>query len=492
MLKSSLLEILRTFTKEDLVKFEDFVKSPYYNKNSNVVRLFMAIRKFAPGFIDAKLSKEEVWKKIYPDKKYNYGIMKNLIHELSKLSEEFLKQEFYGENKMRNDQDLCYAVYKKNLFKLLISKYAAFEKKYTEKAYISSNLTLWEYYACLADFHALKSFTTMAYTKAPDAESELILEADYDLYNLLLKSLHSMANYRVGKKFNKEKYRKINLLEELLNFLTPSYIENLLVELRPRSEQAYLLINSYYMMFKAFEESSAEVNYFDFKKAVFGISGKASSEDFRVLVRCLTICLGIIKPRELNMHREMFEINNLMLENNIFLEDNGFLSEIHFNKYISYCCTCHEAEIAEKFLHGYSLHLAADSKDSCVNYGLAEINFAKGEYKKSLENLTKVNNIYFDLKFSSKSLHIMNCYELDDFESFLYLLDSGKHLAKYNEPLENDLTNNFKKFLEIVSALFELKRNPAESNIMAIKETVNNSYPYRKTWLLEKIVELQK
>jgi len=45
MLKSSLLEILRTFTKPELIKFEDLVRPPCFNKKDNVTKLFHEIKK---------------------------------------------------------------------------------------------------------------------------------------------------------------------------------------------------------------------------------------------------------------------------------------------------------------------------------------------------------------------------------------------------------------------------------------------------------------
>ena len=69
MLKSSLLEILRTFSKEELKKFEDFVRSPYFNKKEKLVKLFLAIKKYAPEFADANLDKEKVWSDI-PNPKF--------------------------------------------------------------------------------------------------------------------------------------------------------------------------------------------------------------------------------------------------------------------------------------------------------------------------------------------------------------------------------------------------------------------------------------
>ena len=85
MNKSSLIEILRSFDKEELTKFEDFLNSPYHNKNRNTLRLFTVVKKYFPNFKSEELNKEIVWKKLFPDKDYNYGVMKNQIHELSKL-----------------------------------------------------------------------------------------------------------------------------------------------------------------------------------------------------------------------------------------------------------------------------------------------------------------------------------------------------------------------------------------------------------------------
>ncbi|MBK9332694.1 MAG: hypothetical protein IPM96_09925 [Ignavibacteria bacterium] len=59
MLKSSLLEIIRTFTKQELIKFEDFVRSPYFNKKENVINLFLEIKKYSPDYENENLKKEK-------------------------------------------------------------------------------------------------------------------------------------------------------------------------------------------------------------------------------------------------------------------------------------------------------------------------------------------------------------------------------------------------------------------------------------------------
>jgi len=93
MLNSTLIEIFKTFEKTDLKRFEDFLKSPYFNKKTNVVALFNIIKTHFPDYKTENLKKETVWKKLYPDKNFNYGVMKNFIHDLTKLAENYLQTQ---------------------------------------------------------------------------------------------------------------------------------------------------------------------------------------------------------------------------------------------------------------------------------------------------------------------------------------------------------------------------------------------------------------
>lgn len=86
MQKSTVIEILRTFTQDELKEFEDFVSSPYFNKNKSINKLYDVVRKYHPDFKSDDIKKENLWKRIYPGKKYNYGTMKNLIFDLNRLA----------------------------------------------------------------------------------------------------------------------------------------------------------------------------------------------------------------------------------------------------------------------------------------------------------------------------------------------------------------------------------------------------------------------
>ena len=129
MEKSTLVEILRTFSKDELTSFGDLAASPYFNKKTNVTKLCKALNKFAPAFPAEKITKEEMWKLIFPGKKYNYGIMKNLIYDLNKLAVKFIELETYSQKSFDNDLNILDGYRLKNLKSLFIKKAAETRKR---------------------------------------------------------------------------------------------------------------------------------------------------------------------------------------------------------------------------------------------------------------------------------------------------------------------------------------------------------------------------
>ncbi len=119
MEKSKLTNRLRIFSAQEMKDFILFADSPYFNSNAALTRLLKYLQKYHPDLKSKKLSKELVYKKIFPEK----GVFKekrlnDLMSHLFKLSEDFLafnrfkkspvarsKQEFlsYRERGMNKD-----------------------------------------------------------------------------------------------------------------------------------------------------------------------------------------------------------------------------------------------------------------------------------------------------------------------------------------------------------------------------------------------------
>jgi hypothetical protein len=82
MIKSPSIEIIKTFSKDEFKRFVDFAESPYFNKNSNLLKTVKYLKRISPEFKGDKLEDEKMWTAVFGKKDFNYGVMKNLTHEL--------------------------------------------------------------------------------------------------------------------------------------------------------------------------------------------------------------------------------------------------------------------------------------------------------------------------------------------------------------------------------------------------------------------------
>ncbi|MDQ3020853.1 MAG: hypothetical protein M3R36_09825 [Bacteroidota bacterium] len=55
MIKSNAILILKTFSDKEVSLFEDFLSSPFHNKNTKVIQFFNVLKKYHPAYNDNDL-----------------------------------------------------------------------------------------------------------------------------------------------------------------------------------------------------------------------------------------------------------------------------------------------------------------------------------------------------------------------------------------------------------------------------------------------------
>ena len=93
-----LINILRTFSKEEMKLFGKFAASPYHNSGKNFMPLFNLLTKAHPDFEAGSFTYENIHEKLHPGKKFNKQVMWNLTSAMEKMAKEFLKQEALKKN----------------------------------------------------------------------------------------------------------------------------------------------------------------------------------------------------------------------------------------------------------------------------------------------------------------------------------------------------------------------------------------------------------
>ena len=98
MIKSKVIEIIQSLDPEEIKEFGEFVGSPYFNKNTRLTELYELIKKFYPDFTKKSFTKEKLYEKLFPRKKYNDGSMRKLLSGLQSLGEEYLAHSHLDKN----------------------------------------------------------------------------------------------------------------------------------------------------------------------------------------------------------------------------------------------------------------------------------------------------------------------------------------------------------------------------------------------------------
>ena len=92
MQNSKLIDLLKTFEKEDWRWFRKFLLSPYFNNREELVTFCDYLRGQAPDFKEKAIRKEKVFKKIYPGQKYDEKQISYAMNFLLGQAERFLAQ----------------------------------------------------------------------------------------------------------------------------------------------------------------------------------------------------------------------------------------------------------------------------------------------------------------------------------------------------------------------------------------------------------------
>lgn len=122
MQKTKLVNIIRTFTDEELKRFIVFVNSPFFNTDKNLVNLSKVLKKYHPEFSSGSLYKKKMFKKIFPGKIYNDNVMRNLSSGLLRLTEEFLLYKNIRNESLTSEFHLLKELYERNLHKHFFKK----------------------------------------------------------------------------------------------------------------------------------------------------------------------------------------------------------------------------------------------------------------------------------------------------------------------------------------------------------------------------------
>ncbi|MEO8210916.1 MAG: hypothetical protein ABI840_10165, partial [bacterium] len=378
MLKTSFLEMLRSFEKEELKRFEAFLKSPYFNSRSYVINLFMLIKKYAPAFDDIKLDKEELWKHLFPEKKYNYGIMKNIIYDLTKFAERFFEIEKFNSDEKARMNYLLEMLNEKHLDSIFMNKYNSFEK-----TFFTSSKHYETFYEELLSINQ-KRIELSAYHPKLRLKFHSIEIARLMILEFMVKfSTNFNSVYIEETEFNEISENDfVKLFSKAI--INNTEIEKYAESVKSGSVKDYRIFLIHLKLIRAYLNPDDLNLFFDFKKTLIDNDKYIAEAGKRVLYACLSSALdNCNNTSKINKIKEIYQIMKILVDKKIFAEENGKVNPALFMLAIKTSAHVKDNPFIEKILKEFLPNIDPGLQPNLKLFGMAYSKYSKNEFDES-------------------------------------------------------------------------------------------------------------
>lgn len=496
MLKSNALEIIRSFTTHEIAEFKDFLQSPFFNKKTTVNRLFAEIMNYSPDFTDIGLDPQKLWAKLYPGKAYNYGVMKNLIHDITKLAEQFVIQIEYRKNKVQEFSNLYKAITNRNLRNVFENKEKIFNKITSENFIKNIEIPIEEYFHLVTKMYENKTWNLHFYTLKVNSEIDRFSTEDNFIAGILVHLI--IMNY-TAITFSIDVKNKTNMNNPtslLLNSISEAVINEVFLNIKSRSEIKYIILNCYYLMFKVTTNLTNPEYFFKLKDLFHKNYQYLPALTIRDIDVIMLNSLSFYPDSHFDKQKEYSEIYLFKYNNNLVIDKNKQINSLQFLPWAVLFLEENKPEDLKEFNQNYRKYLVDEHKESTLFVANSVYYFMLGDYNQALKLLSKTKFDIFPLKNFVKKFTLLINYELCDYESFLSNVDSLNHFLSYSEKeLKIERATNIKRtklLIKFLNKLFLIRESNNIEDLAILESEIQNIYIDFKKWYIRKITEIKK
>lgn len=483
MENSKLIDLIRTFSIEEIKDFEKFLASPYFTNGRDLTAYYKFLIKYYPDF---NISKFEILRKFFKKSDLTDSKKDSLIRtynwELLKLGEEFITIDSIKKNKGAYDDFFITTLLRRQLGKRS-------EQVYDDMAEFQDSIKM-DHYAFINKMFLQNNGVSVKRLNGKRNETLPLFQMQSE--NLLNFFLHHAEHLLMTINTQNGLFKTNNTSNNILAFLNSIDFEKYFKEREGFDEDLEIQKLAIYSILISIDFSNFEKYIYrltdSFKKNVsnFGKEGllHISSSIINLLSR----------KKEPEYLRLKFDVINYALQNDFYF-DNHYkpINTFKFNRAIRVAMDLNEIEWAKKFSETYTVKLLDEHQNNMKIFASALIDFNLGNFESSLKHISQF--ILFDLPTNLliKELQIKNFYKLslineEYYETLKYFLDAYKKYLKENCKVSDAYYEQGFKFCEGITTLVnyffsESKRKKSDS---IYKLEIYSETTYHK-WLCDEI-----
>ncbi|HAY35356.1 MAG TPA: hypothetical protein PK536_04220 [Ignavibacteria bacterium] len=490
MKDTRLIELLKSFSPEEMSGLEKYISSPFFSRKRDVAPIFKTVKKFYPDFDSDDLTNENIYHKLFPGKKFgdkkSDNLIRTLTSELLRSCKDFLAYVEFGSDENRKKFYLLNQLRRKK-------NYREFDKEYS--SLINEDFKDGgEFVQTLMEKYFIKS-VYMNYSLNRDRFDEafhsMMKTREYSVVAALVNSF----------KFENEKLLATGYNLKVGTTAVDSLINNtdageILEDMKKNNSEFYPYVFTFYLVYKMNREKNGNEYYFKLKKHLNDYLNLFSRSDQYMFYSILaTYCSSRTDRAEKDSFREeLFEIYDNTLKNGIYkILDKEDIHIVLFRNIVNNAAQLKKFDWLEKFIEKYSAELHKDHRENMTFYALANLFYEKGEYEKSLEQILKIKFDLFLYKLDIRILLMKIYYELNYSEQAFSLYDSFLNYLKSakNFPDHTKISGiNFLKYTKMLMRIKEKEHISSDDLKVLSHKLKEENHVLSFDWLSEKINQL--
>ena len=477
MKNTKLINLLKTFSLTELKKFRDFVNSPYFNKNKNVIKLNNELYSHYPEYNSKELSEENIYGKVFGRSNYDYFKMKNIISDLYNLGLEYLKYQPDISTEFIPEYNLLTQLRSRNLLTYHEKLVTQIEKKFSKEK-IKDGIHLFNEYLIVTERHLSNILVRPSDIKM--IQDEFNSFHDYTLLNLL-KFYSLMLHIRKENKTAAE----LKMFRDVYNYISSEH------------ESSNPIINIYKFII-LLTVNRNEDNYYTLKKEFLTNFEFLSLEDaYYAHMYIFGFCMDKFNIE--SDRKYIKECYDLFLH--AYNKDLVSLGELLYPDFINYVkvfMRYGDKKITDEFIQKYKNSLPKEQSENCINFSHAYIAHKEGKLKEALALILKVNFPLMIMKVQVKIMQVQLNYELGYLEETRELSEYFRKSLVKEEGISPEYRDSILNFLKLTVSLINLKlftdkqKFTFEKNIFSKELELNQKNHFGiRFWLEDRLNEIK-
>ncbi len=476
MKNARLIRLLKTLSPREIVRFKEYVHSPFFNKNQKVIQLCDTVLQYGPDYEAPELNRRRLFQLFFGANHYSDGRINNIISDLLQLLYQFLSHLQFEARPAQQINHL--------LDQLLLrgqqQEVQRVAKKYLdaqEKNPFRNHEFFQEEYVF---YDQLDRHFFTKNIRAYDANLQ-VKSDNLDLYYFCnkLRIACDMISRNIVAKASYE----CHFLEEIMQ----------VYEREKNTFEKNPALQVYFQVIKMLQQPDVENHYLALKKLLEEKLHLFPQEELRVIFTyAINYCIKQINSGKGKFYREILELYQQTLERQIIFK-NGHITSWTFKNIITVGIRLKEFVWVEQFIYKYQENLIQEEKNNAVAFNLAALHYAQKDYKKALQQLHRIDFSNTSYHLGAKIIQIKSYYDLNETESLYALIEATRkyvlrssQLSEYGKKANNSFLKLSRKMYQLKLKKSQLTKSALAKKKEALYEQIQaGEITANKDWLEE-------